>query len=93
MQITVTRPGGTMLATPVSQQVRVSGMDEIEPSIPLNNMTLDALAAGADRVEIIGQTLTGALTRIDDFIRLEVARGRPFSTRYIIYEFSGWQEK
>ncbi len=92
MQIEVLLPGSTPVVN-VRSQVKIRGIDQIEPAVPINNLTLGAFAQGADRVEIVGPAHAGAFTRVDDAIRLEVVSDRPVSTRKIIYEFSGWRER
>jgi len=92
MQIEVTLPGSMPVTNP-AVQVKIRGIDQIEPGIPINNRILWAFAQGVDRVEVVGPAHAGAFTRVDDAIRLEVVNDRPVSTRKIIYEFSGWQER
>ena len=93
MRIEVACPGGPMSNLPAKDQVRIRGIDQIEPGIPLNNITCGAFAQGADRIEVVAPELVGAFTRIDDMIRIEVISDRLRSTRYITYEFSGWQKR
>jgi len=92
MQIEVILPGSTPVIN-VRTQVKIRGIDQIEPAIPINALMLGAFAQAVDRIEIVGSAHAGAFTRVDDAIRLEVVNGRPVSTRKIIYEFSGWQER
>ena len=93
MQVEVIMRGGPLSALPVSSQVKVSGLDKIDPAIPISNVTLGAFATAADRIEIVGESDVGAFTRLSDVVRVEVVNSRLMSTRRIIYEFSGWQKR
>lgn len=93
MQVEVVMRGGPLSPLPVRDQVKVHGLDKIEPAIPINNITLGAFATAADRIEIVGEGNVGAFTRLSDAVRVEVVNSRLVSTRRIVYEFSGWQER
>ena len=92
MRIEVILPGSTPVVN-VRAQVQIRGIDKIEPAIPINNLTLGAFAQAPDRIEVVGPAHAGMFTRVDDAIRLEVANDRQVSTRKVVYEFSGWQER
>ena len=93
--ITVKQPGGPRgnLVAGAGVELQLDGLDDLDPPLGMNNVIRGAFEILPDRVEIVGANYVGAFTRIDDFVRLEVRRGRLFSVRCSIYEFSGWQPK
>lgn len=93
--ITVKQPGGPKgnLVAGAGIELLLDGLENLDPPLRMNSIIRGAFEILPDRVEIIGENHVGAFTRVDDFVRLEVRRGRLLSARYSIYEFSGWQPK
>ena len=94
-RITVRQPGrprGNLVAG-TGVELLLEGLDDLDPPLNMNGIIQSAFEILPDRVEIIGDKHVGAFTRVDDFVRLELQQGRLLSTRYSIYEFSGWQPK
>lgn len=93
--ITVKQPGGPKghLVAGTGVELLPDGLDDLDPPLGMNSIIRGAFEILPDRVEIVGENHVGAFTRVDDFVRLEVQRGRLLSSRYSVYEFSGWQPK